>query len=245
MHCRWRPGPEKPKAHSDCRSARGPARVRGGPVGAPDTHARPCPRQGYGAAAQLPGLSCARRHKRRWIWSQLAAYLALDSNLGTWKGTLTPPNLTAVGDKLRPETLAVRGQAPAARPWLDLNMYTFQFGEGETNAIVECPSNYDRMTSELDPPPTTRVHDPGTIIEAAAALIGFEDAKETAQSPGELRKRFGSFSDLKFEGDGLSISYRLHGPGESLVNVRERLIPTEHGWTRHVRADGMPAGYRL
>ncbi|MEO6810237.1 MAG: c-type cytochrome, partial [Isosphaeraceae bacterium] len=379
-------------------------------------------------------LNCLGCHSRdgiggAWIGSQLAAYLARDSELGTWKGTLTPPNLTAVGDKLRPEALAlaVRGQGPAARPWLSVHMPTYPFEDGEADAIVEYLRDHDRMSSEPDPPPKTKAPDPATI-NAAAALIGqrgfgcischvlagkippggepetlgpdlsfahqrmteryfrrwiadpqriipgtsmpqflmpapnnpgtleeqlatiwtllgsdrvaevasvgtrellkrqgdralvvrdmvilpdapgkhtprglaiglkndqgllfdtdrlawvgwwrggflsrtksgrlwewhpegpplwtttrrdapivFQDAQGAVHAPGEVRERFGSFSGLTFEGDGLSISYRLNGPGKSLVNVQEQFTPTELGWARLVRVDGVPAGYR-
>src|SRR5207249_8565927 len=70
--------------------------------------------------------------------SRLAPLLGQDSALGGLKGRLTPPNLTAVGDKLRPEylTVAIRGEAPTARPWLAVRMPAFSFEPGEADAIA-------------------------------------------------------------------------------------------------------------
>src|SRR5262249_33779694 len=59
----------------------------------------------------------------------VASFLKSDPALGALKGSLTPPNLTAVGDKLRPEYLrdVLWGKAPTSRPWLAVRMPSFAF----------------------------------------------------------------------------------------------------------------------
>jgi mono/diheme cytochrome c family protein len=106
---------------------------------------------------------------------RLAPLLAQDPALGGLKGTLTPPNLTAVGDKLRPEYLAeaVRGAAPTARPWLSVRMPAFTFEPGEADAIAEALRQHDRMSpgdAPTVPPKPARI-DPDTR-DVAVRLIG-------------------------------------------------------------------------
>jgi hypothetical protein len=107
------------------------------------------------------------------IGPQVAALLAADTDLGSLKGTLTPPNLTAVGDKLRPEYLAqaVRGAAPTARPWLAVRMPAFTFEPGEAESIVTDLQQRDRVERITDAQTTPTRPDPVTF-EAAVALIG-------------------------------------------------------------------------
>jgi mono/diheme cytochrome c family protein len=107
------------------------------------------------------------------IGPQLAAYLARDADLGALKGTLTPPDLSAVGDKLRPEflNLAVQGAAPSARPWLAVRMPALGFEPGEAQAVVAYLQGRDRMEPHADAadPPTR----PDTAaFETAVALLG-------------------------------------------------------------------------
>ncbi len=104
---------------------------------------------------------------------QVAAALAEDPALGSLKGTLTPPDLSAVGDKLRREflALAVRGEAPTARPWLSVHMPSYPFAPGEAEAIVAYLRGHDRMTATADPTERTTEPDDATV-EAAANLIG-------------------------------------------------------------------------
>ena len=106
---------------------------------------------------------------------RLAALLGEDRALGGLKGTLTPPNLTAVGDKLRPEylALAVRGGAPTARPWLSVRMPVFAFEPGEADAIAAAFRTHDRIrAADVDPPPSPPVHLEASARDAAARLIG-------------------------------------------------------------------------
>jgi cytochrome c2 len=106
------------------------------------------------------------------LGSRIATYLSQDAELGALKGTLTPPNLSAVGDKLRPEYLlrAVRGDAPVSRPWLSVRMPVFRFDPGEAESIVAYLRVHDRGTTEEVQSTTSRPDVKG--VEAATRLIG-------------------------------------------------------------------------
>lgn len=125
-------------------------------------------------------LNCAGCHSRdgqggRELAGRLAPLLAQDPALGGLKGTLTPPNLTAVGDKLRPEflTAAVRGEAPTARPWLSARMPSFAFEPGEAEAVALAFRSHDRMPDGPEPQSSPAPARPDrTSHEAAARLIG-------------------------------------------------------------------------
>jgi mono/diheme cytochrome c family protein len=103
----------------------------------------------------------------------VAALLGQDPALGGKKGTLTPPNLTAVGDKLRAEYLAdvLQGTAPRARPWLSVRMPAFAFEPGEAEAIATLFGNHDRMGPQPDTPSVPTRPDARTL-DTAATLIG-------------------------------------------------------------------------
>ena len=107
------------------------------------------------------------------LGEQVAEALADDPRLGSLKGTLTPPNLSAVGDKLRRDSLAesVRGRAPTARPWLSVRMPEFPYADGEADAIVDFLRGHDRMAAAPDPEAIPTQPEPAKI-EAAVALIG-------------------------------------------------------------------------
>lgn len=107
------------------------------------------------------------------LGGQVAALLGEDAALGGKKGTLTPPNLTAVGDKLRPEYLAeaIHGAAPTARPWLSVRMPAFAFEPGEAEAIAALFQNHDRMRQGPDPP-ASPTHPTPRTLETAGQLIG-------------------------------------------------------------------------
>ncbi len=83
--------------------------------------------------------------------------LARDSALGGLKGTLTPPNLTAVGDKLRPSylDLAIRAETTTARPWLSVRMPAFAFEPGEADSIAQLFRGHDRSSADDDPAPAS------------------------------------------------------------------------------------------
>ena len=87
------------------------------------------------------------------LGSRVAAKLGDDPALAGLKGTLTPPDLSAVGDKLRPDYLlaSVQGSAPSARPWLAVRMPVFAFEPGEAESIVAWLQDHDRAGDELDP----------------------------------------------------------------------------------------------
>lgn len=107
------------------------------------------------------------------LGGRIAALLAQDPELGGLKGTLTPPNLTAVGDKLLADYLgkAVRAEAPTARPWLSVRMPAFGFEPGDADAIVAAFQRHDRMLSEPDRPARVAPLD-AKETETAAQLIG-------------------------------------------------------------------------
>lgn len=127
-------------------------------------------------------LSCLGCHARdgrggKWLGTQLASLLAHDPALGARKGTLTPPDLSAVGDKLRPEylALAVRGRAPTARPWLSVRMPEFPFEPGEAEALVSFLSDHDRPALEPAPvsePPAGADRLDAATEERAVTLLG-------------------------------------------------------------------------
>ncbi|MGE3821435.1 MAG: c-type cytochrome, partial [Isosphaeraceae bacterium] len=103
---------------------------------------------------------------------RLAPLLARDRDLGPLKGTLTPPNLTAVGDKLRPEFLreAIRGQAPSVRPWLSVRMPTYAFEPDEAETIGLAFQSRDR-TPPVKAARTTTLEGPRSS-EIGAQLLG-------------------------------------------------------------------------
>jgi mono/diheme cytochrome c family protein len=74
--------------------------------------------------------------------------------------------------------------------------------------------------------------------------IVFEDTRGQLSPPLEDRERFGSFSELRFEPDGVRLRYRLNGPGGETVDVIERIEPRPDGWERLVRVVGVPEGFR-
>ncbi len=107
---------------------------------------------------------------------QVAHYLAEDQALNAYKGTLTPPDLSAVGDKLRPEYLAetVKGVAPNARPWLSVRMPQFAYGPEEAEAMINYLREHDgstiQATEALQRPESVE----SSIEELGAKLLGRE-----------------------------------------------------------------------
>jgi mono/diheme cytochrome c family protein len=144
--------------------------------------ARPSPTaQSTFAQDTIRRLGCLGCHIRDgqggiFLGAQVAEALAADASLGSLKGTLTPPNLSAVGDKLRAEylLLAVRGQAPTARPWLAVRMPVFPFAPGEAEAIVRFFQNSDRLDPDAAAAdsPEVPTHPSARTLEAASTLIG-------------------------------------------------------------------------
>ena len=104
------------------------------------------------------------------LGTRLATLLAVDRELNTLKGTLTPPDLSGVGDKLRPDYLldAIKGEAPTARPWLSSRMPRFDFDAGEAEAIAAMFRSRDRIDREPSPTPETGPID----AEGGIALLG-------------------------------------------------------------------------
>jgi cytochrome c2 len=89
---------------------------------------------------------------RTTLGGQLAEALKSDPSLGSLKGMLTPPDLTAVGDKLRVDYLkqTIKGDAPKARPWLAIRMPVFDYEPGEADAIASAFVSHDRMGGASD-----------------------------------------------------------------------------------------------
>lgn len=107
------------------------------------------------------------------LGSVVADFLKSDPALGALKGSLTPPNLTAVGDKLRPEYLrdALQGKAPTSRPWLAVRMPSFAFEQHEVESIMAYLEGHDRMGAVADRADALAPLAPDAI-ESAARLIG-------------------------------------------------------------------------
>jgi mono/diheme cytochrome c family protein len=109
--------------------------------------------------------------------ARIARLVGDDPALAGLKGTLTPPSLSAVGDKLRPEFLneAVRGKAPPARPWLSVRMPTFAFEPGEAEAIVAYFQRHDGDRSERggDEQPASRAISPPAHSSRLIGQKGF------------------------------------------------------------------------
>jgi mono/diheme cytochrome c family protein len=125
-------------------------------------------------------LNCLGCHTRdsqggKWVGTQVADALATDPALSALKGTLTPPNLSAVGDKLRADylSLAVRGRAATARPWLSVRMPAFPFASGEADSITHYLRQHDRIDPEgVAEPPDVATHPDARSIDHATSLIG-------------------------------------------------------------------------
>jgi mono/diheme cytochrome c family protein len=147
-------------------------------AGLPRNPSAPTPEtRALDSMARLNCFGCHARNGRSSLdlASRLAPLLAEDPALGSLKGRITPPDLTAVGDKLRPSYLAaaIQGKAPSARPWLAVRMPVFTFEPAEADAIASFFRSHDRLSLEtetitegrrarLDPP----------LRRVAARLIG-------------------------------------------------------------------------
>ncbi len=108
------------------------------------------------------------------LGSRVAARLRDDPALARLKGTLTPPDLSSVGAKLRPDFLlaSVQGSAPSARPWLAVRMPIYEFDPGEAESIVAWLQDHDRPEGEPDPKAPAHPAPDTSGEEAAASLIG-------------------------------------------------------------------------
>src|SRR5262249_37711538 len=73
--------------------------------------------------------------------------------------------------------------------------------------------------------------------------IAFQRANDKPVPPTELRERFGDFSALVSDGEGVVLMYSLHAPESALVKVRERIQPTTNGWRRTITVSDLPAGF--
>lgn len=98
-------------------------------------------------------LGCHSRDSRggEELAGRLAPLLGEDRDLAALKGRLSPPNLSAVGDKLLPEYLqeAIEGKAPSARPWLTVRMPSFAFEPGEAESLARLFQDKDRISTEV------------------------------------------------------------------------------------------------
>ncbi len=125
-------------------------------------------------ADQVRRLGCLGCHSRdasggERLGTQLAAALTSDPDLNRLKGTLTPPNLTAVADKLRPEALAavLSSKAPTPRPWLSVRMPQFDLTPAEIDRLARVWRSHD--ASPASPPPTNTAR---LAHDSAVTLIG-------------------------------------------------------------------------
>jgi mono/diheme cytochrome c family protein len=106
---------------------------------------------------------------------RLAPILAEDRALAGLKGTLTPPNLTAVGAKLRAGVVAsfFEGRAPTARPWLSVRMPTFALQADEAESIERAFRGQDEgLTADVSAAPAARLTLTPAERERGARLIG-------------------------------------------------------------------------
>jgi cytochrome c2 len=100
----------------------------------------------------------------------LARFLTDDPDLNALKGSLTPPNLSSVGAKLKSDWLlaSIKGEAPVARPWLSTRMPRFDFEPGEAEAIAKLLQSEDQRHRD---PLGTRIAPPA-ISPDAQTLLG-------------------------------------------------------------------------
>ena len=106
------------------------------------------------------------------LGARLASLLQEDRELNALKGTLTPPDLSSVGAKLRPEylDLALTGEAPIARPWLSMRMPRYDFEPGEADSISSFLRSHDRVEDVRSTDRPT----PSLGKEVGIALLGRE-----------------------------------------------------------------------
>src|SRR5262249_16780684 len=65
------------------------------------------------------------------------------------------------------------------------------------------------------------------------------------REPATERERYGTFKEVAFEKDGITLSYDLKSPTGALVRVEERIRPTDDGWERQIRARNIPRGLKM
>lgn len=106
------------------------------------------------------------------ISSQLPTLLGEDQELNALKGTLTPPDLSSVGAKLKEDYLAraIAGDAPRARPWLRVQMPRFNFEPGEAKVIADYFLQMDRVDRVSEPETPSPHHD--SEVEPGVTLLG-------------------------------------------------------------------------
>jgi mono/diheme cytochrome c family protein len=127
-------------------------------------------------------LSCHEREGRKGIGTVAAAIAGIDPDLAGQSEALVPPNLTAIGDKLRDEplALAIAGKQKTARlPWLKVRMPRFEHSPAESEALVAQLVGRDRIPAGAPQGPYTgepgaarKVSDHAELRRAGQVLAG-------------------------------------------------------------------------
>ncbi|MCA1684797.1 MAG: cytochrome c1, partial [Planctomycetia bacterium] len=88
-------------------------------------------------------------------------------------------------------------------------------------------------------------HPEGTPVWTSArrlAPVVLIKADGSVRLPAEDRERFGTFTELDFEGDGVRLRYRLRFADGPPIDVTEDVRPVDRGWSRTVGLAGVPEG---
>lgn len=104
--------------------------------------------RGHRLLAQKGCLACHERDGGQGIAKIAGGMARLDPDLQGQSEALVPPNLTAVGDKLRDVPLgeAIAGKQKTARlPWLRVRMPRFEHQPEEAAALLACLIGHDRI----------------------------------------------------------------------------------------------------
>ena len=123
-------------------------------------------------------LACHERDGGTGIVETAGRVATSDPHLRGLSEALIPPNLTAVGDKLRDEALekGVNGDPEKVRlPWLKVRMPKFNHTDDERAALVSYLIGHDRITApESDPAaPSVRVADDApAAVDSTTLLAG-------------------------------------------------------------------------
>ncbi len=162
-------------ATEDCRALRAYMESRYGPVAPESPFVR-----GQSLLRQKGCLNCHERDGGRGIATVAGAIARLDPDLAGQSEALVPPDLTAVGDKLRDEALAlaIAGKQKAQRlPWLRVRMPRFNHQPAEAEALLTYLVSHDRIPDvapqwpESSALPDTQAADHEADLRKAGALL--------------------------------------------------------------------------
>lgn len=92
-------------------------------------------------------LACHSRELVEGLKSQLPAIVAAVPGVAPRLAAISPPSLTAVGDKYHAAALktVIARQAPPLRPWLDVRMPKFRLGDSELDLLANHLIAHDRI----------------------------------------------------------------------------------------------------